>query len=123
MDKDADHDDGNVDDCDGCTSRCRLHSPLCGDGVNEGDWEKAFRVVAIYLGRMRPHLEAEERRLVSPELADVEAERIDPVAASFAALEEDELGVGGRLEYFDITCSLCKDVGIDPPSNSERRSL
>ena len=87
---------------------------LC-DGVNEGDWEKAFRVVSMYLARMRAHLEAEEHRMTIPELAQVDDERVGPVRAGFAAIEAEELGSDGRLEYFDITRSLCRDVGIEPP--------
>jgi hemerythrin-like domain-containing protein len=94
---------------------------LC-EGVNEGDWEKTFRVVAMYLARMRDHIDAEERQLLSPALAEVDAERVRPVSEGFAALEAEALGAAGRLGYLEITHSVCTDVGIAPPAATERRS-
>jgi hemerythrin-like domain-containing protein len=87
---------------------------LC-EGVNEGDWEKAFRVISMYLTQMRTHLEAEEAHLTMPALAEVDEERVHPVRAGFAVIEAEELGNDGRLDYFDLTGSLCRDVGIEPP--------
>jgi hemerythrin-like domain-containing protein len=94
---------------------------LC-DGVNEGDWEKTFRVVAMYLDRMRSHIHAEEQQLLSPALAEVDAERVRPVAEGFAALEAETLGPEGRLGYLEITRSVCDDVGITPPSAAQGSS-
>ena len=91
---------------------------LC-DGVNEGDWEKAFRVVAMYLGRVRLHLEAEEAGLLSVDLSEIGDERIAPMLESFAALERAEFIGTSRLHYVEIADSLCRDVGLMPPSAEE----
>ena len=87
---------------------------LC-DGVHDGEWEKVFRSVATYTGRMRVHLEAEEGGLLAPGLANVGAERMDPLSDGFARLEAETLGAGGRLRFLEISRSLCLDVGIALP--------
>jgi len=87
---------------------------LC-EGVSEGDWEKAFRLVAIYVGRMRLHLEAEEERLLSARLDEVPEERLAAVAERFAAIETRTLGAKGRAHYVEVARSLCRDVGLAGP--------
>lgn len=94
---------------------------LC-EGVNEGDWEKVLRVVSMYLGRMRTHIANEERQLLAPALAEVEAQQVRPIFEGFAALETEELGEQGRTDYFELTCSVCRDVGLEPPSAPGKRS-
>ena len=94
---------------------------LC-DAVHHGDWAQAFRVVAVYLGRMRAHLEGEEGGLLSPGLAGVGAEGIDPLAARFARLEAETLGERGRLPYVEIMRSLCLEAGIAPPDGTVARA-
>ena len=95
-----------------------LTTLLC-DGVNEGDWEKAFRVVAMYLGRIRLHLEAEEAGLLSADLSEIWDECIAPMMESFTALERAEFIGASRLHYVEIADSLCRDVGLMPPSAEE----
>jgi len=95
-----------------------LTALLC-DGVNEGDWEKAFRVVAMYLGRMRVHLDVEEIALLSADLSEVGDEHVAPMMESFAALEREEFTGASRLYYVEIADSLCRNVGLTPPSAGE----
>jgi hemerythrin-like domain-containing protein len=87
---------------------------LC-EGVGEGDWEKAFRVVAIYLGEMRPHLEAEEELLLSPHLVEISEERLEPVRRGFAAVEDEVIGRSGRRAVLDLVRSVCREVDLEAP--------
>lgn len=82
------------------------------DAIGESDWEKAFRVVASYLGRIRPHLEAEELRLLSPKLAEIPDERMVPIFDRFRAVERDVLGPDGRRKLMEFTQRLCRQVGL-----------
>jgi len=84
---------------------------LC-DGVSEGDWEKAMRVVARYLDLMTAHLDAEERHMRNPAVRALPAEEWKDVQRSFGAIEGRVLGESGRREYLELTRSLCADVEI-----------
>ena len=88
-----------------------LTNELCA-GVGEGDWEKAFRVVSIYAGRIRPHLEAEERSLLSPEIAGIPESELAPIQKRFREIESDALGEEGRGRILRITQELRRSVGL-----------
>ncbi len=89
----------------------QLTQELC-DGVGEGDWEKVFRVVVIYLDHIRSHLAAEEIQLLSPALAELPVERIEPVRLQFLAIEREALGERGRRSVLADTRRLCQEVGL-----------
>lgn len=86
---------------------------LC-EGVGEGDWEKAFRVVAIYLDRIRPHLEAEEQRLLAPDLGRIPEPGAAFLSRRFASIEAEVLGADGRGEVLALVQSLRRDTGLEP---------
>lgn len=88
-----------------------LTRDLC-DGVGEGDWEKAFRVVSIYLGRIRPHLAAEEVRLLSPEVAKIPTKDLAPISRRFREIEAEALGSEGRNRIVTLTQGICRSVGL-----------
>lgn len=86
-----------------------LTHDLC-EGVADGDWEKAFRVVSIYLGRIRPHLTAEERSLLAPELAEIPAGELVPIQQRFREIEVQALGSTGRGRIVEISQQLRRSI-------------
>lgn len=84
---------------------------LC-DGVAEGDWEKAFRVVSIYLSRIRPHLEMEERSLLAAEVSEIPEPVVADIQRRFHEIEVVGLGTEGRSRVVSITQELRRAVGL-----------
>lgn len=89
----------------------RLTEELC-DGIRASDWEQVFRVVAIYLHGIRAHLAAEERHLLSRELAEIPEARLTDVREGFRAVERAALGDAGRGRILVLTRQLCRQVGL-----------
>jgi hemerythrin-like domain-containing protein len=86
---------------------------LCA-GVEEGDWEKALRVVARYAGLVSKHLDDEERHLRDPVVRDLPDDEVEAIRIKFDAIEDRVLASTGRAHYLALTKSLCADVGILP---------
>ena len=86
-----------------------LTRELC-DGVDEGDWEKAFRVVSIYLDRIRPHLTAEEGTLLMPELVEIPVGELAPIQQRFREIETHVLGAAGRSRILALSQQLRRSI-------------
>lgn len=96
----------------------QLTLALC-DGVNEGDWEKALRVVSRYLHIMESHLDAEEQRLKSPALRSLSDEQVKGLQREFHSFARAASSETSRRHTLELTRSLCSQTGRVPAFDAE----
>lgn len=83
------------------------------DGVEEGDWEKVMRLVAMYVSFLRPHMQHEEL-----ELFGEPSEKLPPaiqaeLRAGFTEAETKAMKGNGRRHFVDLAGELIRLVELD----------
>jgi hemerythrin-like domain-containing protein len=87
---------------------------LC-DTVQEADWEKVMRLVAVFVGARRKQLEREERELLLPAKEKLDAEQQKRLADAFAEVDQKTLHPGGRAAYLAMARELAKATSLPDP--------
>ena len=91
------------------------------DGVEEGDWEKVLRLVALYSQFLRPHMRREEDEAFLLAATELPPEVSDEIRARFDRVDAAALGASGRVGYVDLARRLTALAGVEydltSPSN------
>jgi len=83
------------------------------DGVEEGDWEKVMRLVAMYVSFLRPHMHHEEVELFGALSSELPEEVQAELRTAFSRIEAEALPTGGRRQYVDVARRLLDLVGAE----------
>ena len=91
------------------------------DSVEEGDWEKVLRLVALYTRFLRPHMRREEDEAFVVATTELSPEVNEEIRVRFDHIDAAALGSSGRVGYVDLARRLNALAGVDydltSPSN------